>query len=426
MLLAQNLPSLYVLPNPDSRFDCASFRRGGHSLARACQWGLPSKPHDEAADVPTLSREQNESMEQMVAAMEVSMSRFSTDAKNSAHELFKTYRKSIIQTQPSGPLVAEEEAPQPPPERLSINRKMKKEKLRSLLQAVDDEIFRFLFRLFDPDGTGEVDSEHFVMAIALIKSMHDAPLDHQIATAFYMFDIENTGQLSKRDFISMIEATVAINLGRLLVTEEGKQFIEQQLALEYSQETLLFWQEARKFRESEMDDAARRAEARRLMDKYVVEGSELQVNLPHSMVKKITAQLDLVVNSAQPVPRDLFTAAENEVFQLMDRNAYHRFRSDPSAVESVCEDFFRHADKDQRGVISFSEYKAWVMQHPEVLVFFEQLSSSIGSLVDRTKNPAEMQWPAVMPRSTQMEKEGITQTITEQPVNEEKTDQISL
>ena len=37
----------------------------------------------------------------------------------------------------------------------------------------------------------------------------------------------------------------------------------------------------------------------------------------------------------------------DQVFQLMDRNAYHRFRADPDAVRAVCEEFFAKADLEQ-------------------------------------------------------------------------------
>ena len=56
--------------------------------------------------------------------------------------------------------------------------------------------------------------------------MHEAPLEQQIETTFFMFDVDNTGYLSRSEFASMIEATVALNLGRMLLTEEGTTVIE--------------------------------------------------------------------------------------------------------------------------------------------------------------------------------------------------------
>ena len=46
--------------------------------------------------------------------------------------------------------------------------------------------------------------------------------------------------------------------------------------------------------------------------------------------------------------------------------ADHRFKADPNAVQAVCDEFFDKADMEQDGVISYVEYKKWVMERPEV------------------------------------------------------------
>eukprot|EP00966_Prymnesium_polylepis_P184115 4267176-Prymnesium_polylepis.2 len=64
----------------------------------------------------------------------------------------------------------------------------------------------------------------------------------------------------------------------MLLTEEGTNVIDRQLAREYSQETLSFWQEARRYRAAapSLDDTARLTEARRLYRHYVQDGAEEQ------------------------------------------------------------------------------------------------------------------------------------------------------
>ena len=91
----------------------------------------------------------------------------------------------------------------------------------------------------------------------------------------------------------------------------------------------------------------RLADAKRLVRRFVQDGAEEQVNLPHSMVKVIEKAIKEAGSGGDPVPPTLFEAAEKEVFQLMDRNAYHRFRADPDSVQAVCEEFFAKADLEQ-------------------------------------------------------------------------------
>ena len=55
-------------------------------------------------------------------------------------------------------------------------------------------------------------------------------------------------------------------------------------------------------------------------------------------------------------------AAEDEIFKLMERDAYARFKSNPEAVGAVVDDFFAGADVSQDGYISFEEYRTCAPQ----------------------------------------------------------------
>ena len=64
----------------------------------------------------------------------------------------------------------------------------------------------------------------------------------QIEACFHIFDTCEDGVLTRTEFRAMMEATVALNLNRLLETEEGMASMEVQLQKEYSTENLSFWQ----------------------------------------------------------------------------------------------------------------------------------------------------------------------------------------
>lgn len=101
--------------------------------------------------------------------------------------------------------------------------------------------------------------------------------------------------------------------------------------------------------------------------------------LPLRSQSKITAAHKAAGDAAPP--QDAFSEGEVEIFKLMERDAYARFKNDPNALRDVCDEFFASADREHDGVVTFAEYKEWVLKHPQVLVFFSQLSKSIKTLL---------------------------------------------
>lgn len=107
--------------------------------------------------------------------------------------------------------------------------RMTHDNLRQALPDVDDELFRFVWTLFDPEGKGEVYSDEFVAATALLTTSHEGTLDEQIEACFVMFDTRNDGKLSHAEFRSMLEATVTLNLKRMLESEEGTKAVSDHM-----------------------------------------------------------------------------------------------------------------------------------------------------------------------------------------------------
>ena len=82
----------------------------------------------------------------MQKAMERSKSRFSNGSEEMAQQLFRNFRRSVAEI-PEG---SEAFNPKASLSSGSKTRKMKAEGLRKLLAEVDDALFKFIFRLFDP------------------------------------------------------------------------------------------------------------------------------------------------------------------------------------------------------------------------------------------------------------------------------------
>ena len=174
----------------------------------------------------------------------------------------------------------------------------------------------------------------------------------------------------------MLEATVTLNLKRMLLTDAGLSHVERHMEKEFSKENLTFWQAARAYRTA----ADRHVAASSIIERYIRADSEEEVNLPGA-IKEVVLQQFASSAASHPPSEVLLEAAEEEIFKLMERDAYARFKSDPDAVGAVVDDFFAKADLSQDGTISYTEYHRWVMQQPEVIVFFAQLSESIAAIM---------------------------------------------
>ena len=89
--------------------------------------------------------------------------------------------------------------------------------LIAVLADINDELFKFVFRLFDPNNTGMVDADAFVAATALLTKGAEK-VEDQVEACFHMFNTNGDGVLTQPEFRAMMEATVALNLHRRIST----------------------------------------------------------------------------------------------------------------------------------------------------------------------------------------------------------------
>ena len=209
----------------------------------------------------------------------------------------------------------------------------------------------------------------------------------------------------------MIEATVTLNLRRMLLTDAGLTHVEKHMEREFSKENLTFWQACRSFRLSD----ERLAAGELLMAHYVRAGSEEEVNLPDAIRKSLVANFD-ALDGAEPA-ETFFAAAEEEIFKLMERDAFARFKGNSEAVGAVVDEFFTKADISHDGYISFDEYRTWVQQQPQVIFFFSQLAQSILALL----KTATIVSPAISPVAAKGEP-----AVTLRSSNQSHTSEIEL
>jgi len=252
--------------------------------------------------------------------------------------------------------------------------------LREMLPGTDEATLGFIFRFFDANLDGRINTVEFLMAVAMLCHPCDTAQE-QLDACFRMFDSDDSGCLSRTEFSEMIRASVALDLGALLLTREGDEKMEVQLEKEFAQETIRFWREAVAFRgQPERDLSARTAKA--IYEQYVRSGAPEEINLPSAQRAAIEVALTAAVSDGRPPPADVFVSAEAEMFALMERNAFFNLRNDGQMLEDLADAFFRSADLDEDGTIRLDEYRRWASEQPQVLAFFSQLRNTIVRLVE--------------------------------------------
>jgi regulator of G-protein signaling len=112
----------------------------------------------------------------------------------------------------------------------------------------------------------------------------------------------------------------------VLSTQTGIMFFSNHLAGEYSSENIQFWEAVRDFPQNPS-----LKECRRIVDLYIREKSEFEVNILQLVRHQVLAEFE-ELGDAEPdssvwtYKKNLFELAQNEVFNLMHRDSFPRFR----------------------------------------------------------------------------------------------------
>ena len=195
-----------------------------------------------------------------------------------------------------------------------------------MLSTVPDDQFDFLWPLFDAKGTGLVEPDEFVMTLGMLKDPNMST-ERRVEVCFFMFDTNKTGTLSREEFRAMIQATVNVNLYDLLQTKTGEEGFEKHLQSEYSQENLAFYKAVQAFaKNAAAGDGDAAKAAKDIVQKYVKEGAEEQVNLPGPTTKRCLEKVAAVeaAGGGGAAWADVFKEAEAEIFKLMERDTCAR------------------------------------------------------------------------------------------------------
>ena len=187
----------------------------------------------------------------------------------------------------------------------------------------------------------------------------------------------------------MMRATLRCKMTHLdfcMKNDARKETFRQHLEGEYSTETLEFYNAVEDYRnlyESlEEEEVAKMASEMNDMvvhiyTEFVKSGGKKEVNIPGKQRAKISKIIK--EHNAQPdatttlYPEHMFDQAQQEIYQLMNRDTFERFKNNDALMEDMLTSLFDEVDVDHNGSITVKEYKVWAAKNPEVTKFLTDL-----------------------------------------------------
>ena len=273
-----------------------------------------------------------------------------------------------------------------------------KEAIRQLFSNLEDSAFEDIYSLFDWDNDGSVDKHEFVLTMSLLATPATS-FEGEQDLLWAIFDGDGSGSMDREEFGRMMRATLRCKMTHLdfcMKNEGRKQHFLKHLEGEFSTETLEFYNAVEDFRETLLtkdmvprDDAPTtpiiNATAVEIFDKYVKAGSDREVNIPGKMMKVIEKLIKEVrVGGAgvdKPVDATVFDDAQAEIYHLMNRDTFERFKNDDVALKGMLDSLFTEVDVDKTGIITIVTYKKWATKNPELTNFLKDLhTQTLGSV----------------------------------------------
>ncbi|GMH84508.1 hypothetical protein TrST_g1302 [Triparma strigata] len=280
-------------------------------------------------------------------------------------------------------------------ERLCQGGDLSKENLRKLFGNLEEQAFEDVYCLFDWDNDGSVDVQEFVLTMSLLATPATS-LDAEQDLIFAIFDVDGSGTIDREEFGKMMRATLRCKMTHLdfcMKTEDRKETFRRHLEGEYSTETLDFYNSVQEFRdlydslfEDEQEEAADDINELGMLiyQDFLVEGAKKEVNIPGKLRKSIEATMKgISTEEKQLIPADIFNKAQHEVYQLMNRDTFERFKNNDALMDNMLTQLYNEVDVEHNGSITVAEYKVWANKNPELTNFLKDLHETTFSGVSK-------------------------------------------
>ena len=257
--------------------------------------------------------------------------------------------------------------------------------IKSLFPSIDIGTFEHVYSLFDwTSTTKEVDPREFVLTLSLL-AIPTKDVEMEAVLIFTIFDPDGSGTLDREEFSSLMKATIMSKLTHvefIMNNDAGGKVFAKHMAAEYTEENVAFYYSVIEWRKKETPTVE---ETQALIDLHIKAGSELEVNIPQTQQKKLLARFKECVDQNLPIDKQLFDEAHDEIYRLMDKDSYARFKKNPAEVKELTDALFDQADVNGDGVIELSEYQEWVADNPEAMNFIRELHEESQTAVKKVR-----------------------------------------
>ena len=255
-----------------------------------------------------------------------------------------------------------------------------------LYPEIDDATFDAVFGLFKWSTQDSADSlKMFQLTMVALMTGAGSSLEDDIDMSFEIFDSDHSGSLDKEEFMTMMKATFATKMNSLKLvmhTDSGREALLEFASSEFSDENVRFLRAA-----EEWKDNGRGSEAAKILfETYLIVDAPQTVNISGKTRKMLAKAFDdLMADSTIIISPDFFDVPMTEVYQLVEKDTFMRFRKKTDTMDELFEQIFLELDSSGDQLIQKEEYLEWVRSHPESLAFMTDLHSKVSSAQQKSQ-----------------------------------------
>ncbi|GMH96115.1 hypothetical protein TrST_g4638 [Triparma strigata] len=274
---------------------------------------------------------------------------------------------------------------------------MTKDKVKEIFVDVDQGSFEHTWGLFASrfQEKKRVDPKEFVLTMSLLATPAKDTAT-ECVLIFTIFDPDGSGTLDREEFGSLMKATIMSKLTHvefLMKNDAAKKVMEEHMASEYTEENGRFYEAVNEWKKIEDPTVENTAP---IIDTYIRVNSEQQVNISSGMAAACVDAFESARDSGGKIPKDLFDASQKEIYKIIDKDSFSRFKKNDDEIDKLCDALFKECDHDGSGCITLPEYKAWVQSNPDAMNFLRELNSVSEDAVEQVRNSVYFKRLSVM------------------------------
>jgi len=259
-------------------------------------------------------------------------------------------------------------------------------------EEVEEKLATDLFSIVDVNKDGSISIAEFAATLKRLASDEttskdsNAPGQKIHAAELYMslFDTDYSGTLQFSEFCVMLNATLNANLLFMLRDEIGGDFLLRHMEKELNAENFHFWRAVDTLdKDDDITQKDFEAKALSVYNRYIHKDGEEQINISSGMKKELDEAFaefrqrsdDSKKTSGFAVRRGIFSFAKDEIFNVMNRDVFRRFKAKKRLMEEMARAYWKKMDKDENAHVDVKELNVFFEENADLLLSVDKLMS---------------------------------------------------